>query len=138
MSKRGIFFIFGWMALGLGFIGAFLPLLPTTPFVLLAAYLFSKSSTKWHNWLLSHPTFGSSIRDWQEHRLISKRSKVIAITAITLSFSLSLFVTSHNVYINVFLIMVAVGVIIFILSCPSSIKRHDGPKPTSLPKAKML
>lgn len=68
----------GWLFVGLGVIGIALPLLPTTPFLLLAALCFSRGSEKIHQWLLNHPTFGPPIHDWQSKRAISRRSKVIA------------------------------------------------------------
>lgn len=69
---------FGWLFVGLGVVGIVLPLLPTTPFLLLAALCFSRGSEKIHGWLLNHPTLGPPIHDWQSNRAISRRSKVVA------------------------------------------------------------
>ena len=74
----------GWLFVGLGVIGIALPLLPTTPFLLLAALCFSRGSEKIHQWLLNHPTFGPPILDWQNKRAISRRSKVVASVAMLL------------------------------------------------------
>ena len=74
----------GFIFLGLGVVGVFLPLLPTTPFVLVAAGCFAKSSDKWHQWLLSNRIFGPIIKDWQEKKCISVSTKVIAISLIVL------------------------------------------------------
>ena len=63
-------FALGALSLGLGIIGIFLPLLPTTPFVLLAAYFFSRSSKRLHRWLVEHPRFGHYIRDWEAEQVI--------------------------------------------------------------------
>jgi uncharacterized membrane protein YbaN (DUF454 family) len=60
----------------------FLPLLPTTPFLLLAAFCFSRGSSRLHGWLLSHPTMGAIIRDWHERRVIRPRVKVAAAVAL--------------------------------------------------------
>ncbi|MEM1160041.1 MAG: YbaN family protein, partial [Pseudomonadota bacterium] len=64
----------GWAAFGLGLLGAALPLLPTVPFMLLAAFCFARGSERFHRWLMNHPRFGPGIRDWQAHRAISRRA----------------------------------------------------------------
>jgi len=74
----------GFLFLGLGFSGVFLPLLPTTPLVLLAAGCFAKSSERWHRWLLANPTFGPMIRNWQQHQCISCNSRRIALLSVIL------------------------------------------------------
>ena len=75
----------GFLFLGLGVIGVFLPLLPTTPFLLVSAGCFAKSSEKWHRWLLSNRIFGPIIKDWQEKKYISVSTKIIAISLVVLS-----------------------------------------------------
>lgn len=65
----------GSLALCLGIIGAALPLLPTVPFLLLAAFCFSRSSDKWYRWLTTHPVLGPPIRDWNVRQAISRRVK---------------------------------------------------------------
>lgn len=79
---KWIYLTGGWVALGLGAAGIFLPVLPTTPFVLLAAWCFSRSSERLHGWLLEHPRFGSLIRDWEVHRVLRLRAKVLATAVI--------------------------------------------------------
>lgn len=74
----------GFLFIGLGAVGAFLPLLPTTPFLLLAAACFARSSERWHGWLLNNPTFGPTIRDWQDRRCISRGAKTTALLSILL------------------------------------------------------
>jgi uncharacterized membrane protein YbaN (DUF454 family) len=68
----------GWLSLAVGFIGIFLPLLPTVPFVLLAAFCFSRGSARCERWLLGHPRFGPWIRDWRAHRAVPLRAKQLA------------------------------------------------------------
>ena len=80
-----LWFFLGGSSLGLGVLGVFLPLLPTVPFLLLAAYAFSNSSDKMHNWLLNHRFLGPSISDWNQNRVIRKRAKIAAITAMLAS-----------------------------------------------------
>lgn len=80
--RRLIFLAMGFFFLALGAVGAFLPLLPTTPFVLLAAGCFAESSERWHRWLLNSRTFGPLIQRWHEHRCVSTTTKGIAIGSI--------------------------------------------------------
>lgn len=68
----------GWLSLAAGFIGIFLPLLPTVPFVLLAAFCFSRGSARCERWLLGHPRFGPWIKDWRAHRSVPLRAKQLA------------------------------------------------------------
>lgn len=74
----------GVMALLLGIVGIFLPLLPTTPFVLLAAFCFTRGSTRCERWLLAHPRFGPMVRDWREHRAVPLRAKQLATVMMAL------------------------------------------------------
>lgn len=79
-----------WLVAGLGFlaigaVGIVLPLLPTTPFLLLAAYCFARSSPQLHKWLHNHPTFGPLINNWNQYGSIDRRSKHIAIIIILLT-----------------------------------------------------
>lgn len=87
---RTFWFACGIVAMGLGILGAFLPVLPTTPFMLLAAACFARSSPRLHRWIVEHPTFGPPVRDWQAHGAISRRAKTMAITAMGAVFALSL------------------------------------------------
>ncbi|MEM7098236.1 MAG: YbaN family protein [Pseudomonadota bacterium] len=87
---RYLWISLGWLCVGLGLLGAFLPLLPTTPFLLLAAYAFSRGSERLHEWLVSHPKLGPPIRDWQNEGAISRRTKVVATVSVAVIFGLSL------------------------------------------------
>lgn len=80
----------GWLSLGLGALGLLLPLLPTTPFVLLGAWCFAKGSPRWHRWLLNNPYAGPQIRLWQEQRGIAPKIKQRAIVIFILGFGISL------------------------------------------------
>ncbi len=72
----------GILSVGLGVIGIFLPILPTTPFLLLSAACFARSSPRLHHWLLSHPWFGSSIKNYREFRAISMKAKIVAFAVL--------------------------------------------------------
>jgi uncharacterized protein len=85
----------GWLALGgtslgLGTLGTLLPLLPTTPFLLLAAFAFARGSPGLEAWLLAHPRFGPPILLWQRHRAINRRAKMAALLAMAAALLLSL------------------------------------------------
>ncbi|NEY91326.1 YbaN family protein [Tabrizicola oligotrophica] len=87
---RYVWISLGLLALALGTAGLALPLLPTTPFMLLAAAAFAKSSPRLHDWLLGHRVFGPTIRDWRDYRAISPKAKRMALTAMTAALGLSL------------------------------------------------
>ena len=88
--QRSIWFSGGVIALLLGLLGAILPLLPTTPFLLLAAFCFSKSSKRLHDWLVNHPQFGPPIQDWRRHGAISRKAKYAAAIAMAAAFGISI------------------------------------------------
>src|SRR3546814_4941574 len=79
---RIFWFCFGLGATGLGIAGAILPLLPATPFFLLAAFGFARSSPRLHAWLTGHRRFGPLITDWQRHGAIARRAKVTAVAVM--------------------------------------------------------
>ena len=84
----GLFFV------GLAVLGVFLPVLPTTPFLLLASYFLIRSSPRLHRWLLRSRLFGPLLRDWQRHRAVRRRVKVTATCAIPLVLGTSIVLTS--------------------------------------------
>jgi len=73
---------FGLFSTGLAIAGAILPLLPTTPFLLLATYAFARSSKRLHTWLIEHKVFGSLIRNWQENGSIDRKTKIISVSVM--------------------------------------------------------
>ncbi len=81
-SARAIWVVVGLASLGLGALGVFLPLLPTTPFVLLAAFAFSNSSERLHNWLLAHNVFGPLIDNWRRYGAISRAAKWLSVVSM--------------------------------------------------------
>ncbi|MDC7786811.1 YbaN family protein [Rhodoplanes sp. TEM] len=83
---RAFYFGLGCLMLVIGLIGAVLPLLPTTIFLIAAAWCFARSSPRLEAWLFDHPRFGASLRAWRDDRAISRRSKVLACTGMTAGF----------------------------------------------------
>ena len=76
--SRALYLALAYLCLGLGFIGIFVPGLPTTPFVLVAAWAAARGSARLHRWLHDHPLFGPIVRDWQAHGAVSRRSKWVS------------------------------------------------------------
>ena len=81
---KWLYLLAGFLLVGLASLGIFLPLLPTTPLLLLAAACFARSSEKCHQWLMQHNLFGSVIRNWHEKRCIPRKAKLTAIASILL------------------------------------------------------
>ena len=95
--KNLILKIIGGISLGLGMLGAFLPLLPSTYFVLLASWAFSQSSPKFHDWLYNSSPFSSSIQNWQQHRAIPVKAKVIITLSLVSSYVISTMLVSNTI-----------------------------------------
>lgn len=89
---RHLYLALGWVCVGLGVVGAFLPLMPTTVFLLIAAWAFSRSSARWHRWLREHNRFGEVIRAWEEHHAMPRRAKRIAFLALAVSYAFTAYV----------------------------------------------
>jgi uncharacterized membrane protein YbaN (DUF454 family) len=82
---RPFWLVAGALALMLGVIGIFLPLLPTTPFVLLGAFCFARGSARWEHWLVTHRQLGPIVRDWRQHHAVPLRAKQLATLMMTAS-----------------------------------------------------
>lgn len=80
-----VFLVLGWICVGLGFVGAFLPGLPTTVFLIIALWAFSKSSDRLRWWLWTHPKFGATLRAWHMHRVIPPPAKAAAVVMMMVS-----------------------------------------------------
>lgn len=84
---RPFWFALGWLAVGLGALGAILPLLPTTPFLLVAVWAFGKSSERWRQWVYRQPTFGPMVLAWERHGVIPIWAKIAALATMAMSFT---------------------------------------------------
>jgi uncharacterized protein len=110
--------LLGFASAGCGILGIVLPLVPTTPFLLLSAYGFSRSSPRFHAWLVGHPRLGPPIRDWQAHGAISPRAKALAAVAIVATPAISLALGASATVLGVQLVVLSC-VAVFVLSRPS-------------------
>jgi hypothetical protein len=109
----------GFLSITAGILGLFLPVLPTTPFVLLAAACFAKGSTRFYNKLISNEMFGEMVRDFQKGLGIKKHIKVKAITLLWLSLLFSSYLLGFLIWLTALLVFVGLGVSIYILSLPT-------------------
>ena len=120
MSKNILFIILGHLCVAIGILGLLLPLVPGTPFLILAAYFYSKASPKFHHWLLSHKYLGPPVNNWNEHGAISRKTKFFVSALILTNLTLvSLFVNVH-IYIKITVTMICLSVVLFIVSRPNT------------------
>jgi len=118
--KKIILLSIGWICVGLGFIGIFVPGLPTTIFLIVALWAFTKSSKKLRIWLLNHKKFGPFLRDWQEHRVVPLRAKILMVILQT-CVVIMVHYTFNNLFITIGLIVILVLVASYVLSLPSKV-----------------
>jgi uncharacterized membrane protein YbaN (DUF454 family) len=113
---RGVLLFLGTLCVVLGVIGIFLPILPTTPFLLLAAWCYARSSKRYYNWLISNKTFGKYIKDYREGKGIPKKAKITAIILLWLTILFSVFFIVFNIIFRIIMIITAILVSIHIIS----------------------
>jgi uncharacterized membrane protein YbaN (DUF454 family) len=121
-SHRGLrllWFVGGLMAVLLGIVGAFLPVLPTTPFLLLAAACFARSSPKFYDLLLNHPVVGPPIRQWRNERTIPRKAKILAISLLVLSLGSTILFIVPVFAVKVLLTGIGLGVVVFLARIPT-------------------
>lgn len=106
----------GFLCVILGIIGIFVPLLPTTPFLLLAAWFFFRSSERLYQKLINHKYLGPYIRNYRENKSITKRTKIATIALLWTTMIISAVYATSNIYVRILLLVIAVGVTIHVLS----------------------
>ena len=116
---RPIYLSVGWAAVALGIIGAFLPVLPTTPFLLVALWAFTRSSPAAAAWLRGHPRLGPYVTDWQDRGVIPLRAKILAVTMMSASYAWLTMATEAPVYVKIGVGVVLAGVAAFVTTRPS-------------------
>lgn len=135
--KRLLYLAAGLVCVGLAYLGVLLPGLPTTPWVLLAGYCFSRSSPRLERWLKRSPVFGRLLRDWEEHRGIRRPVKVLAVCLVVTVVTLSIVLSGLPVWVKCVIGgLAAVGVctIVFVVpTIPRAKNRVHGPNKSSGP-----
>ncbi len=105
----------GILSVGLGTVGIFLPLLPTTPFLLLAAACFIRSSDRLYDWLMNHRWFGPHIRNYREQSAVTGTAKVVTLVILWITLCCSAIWAVSSIYIRIFLLIVGISVTVHVL-----------------------
>lgn len=113
--RQKILFVAGTVSVGIGVIGIFVPLLPTTPFLLLAAACYMRSSERFYRWLLNNRFFGTYVSNYMEGKGVPLRIKIYTIVLLWGTISLSIFLISPSTVVKIVLLVVAVGVTLHII-----------------------
>ncbi len=129
MLRRSVYMLLGMVFVGLGVLGAFLPLIPTTPFLLLASFFFIRSSPRLNAWLLRSPLFGPFLQDWHRHRGVKLRVKITAVAVIVLAIGASLVFGNLSVWLKALLIMLGLIGLTVVLRLPLIRDEHAHPEP---------
>ncbi|EOC1299553.1 DUF454 family protein [Cronobacter dublinensis] len=124
--QRTILLILGWLAVVLATLGVVLPLLPTTPFLLLAAWCFARSSPRFHHWLLYRSWFGGYLRHWQQYRAMPPGAKPRAILVILATFAISLWMVKIF-WVRLLLLVILSGLLIFMWRIPVVDEKQQNP-----------
>ena len=117
-AKRITLILLGLISLGLGVLGVFVPLLPTTPFFLVSVFAFANSNERLHNWLLDHNVFGPFIANWREHGAISRPTKIVSVLSMIAIVLLSIAMDAPT-YVVVIQVVTLSACAIFVVSRPT-------------------
>lgn len=119
--RKAVLIFAGTVCVALGVLGMFLPLLPTTVFLLMAAYCYSRSSEKFHTWLLNNRLCGSYIRNYKSGKGISLRQKFSTIAILWISIGFSIWIVGAGFWVNLLLLAIAVGVTLHLVLLKTSV-----------------
>jgi hypothetical protein len=123
--KKCLFIIVGTISLMLGITGLFIPVLPTTPFLLLSSFCYMKSSKKLYHWLMTRKVIGTYLSNYITYKAVPKNTKIFSIIFLWITLSISM-ILIHHWYVRVFLILVGIGVSIHLLTL-KTIKKSEIP-----------
>jgi uncharacterized membrane protein YbaN (DUF454 family) len=116
---RAVLLVSGWVCVSLGLLGVLLPLLPTTPFMILASICFARSSPRCHRWLLSRPHLGPAIQDWERSGAIRTRAKIWATLVLALVIGSTAVFAPVAFAVRLAVVGVGVAVAVFICTRPA-------------------
>jgi uncharacterized membrane protein YbaN (DUF454 family) len=130
--KKTLLLVLGSISLALGVIGVLLPVLPTTPFMLLAAFCYLRSSRRLYDWLINHRVFGTYIYNYMTYRAVTRKTKFMALFFLWLTLIISIVIVD-NLHLGIFLAAVGVGVSIHLLhlktiSLQEMVKKPEKPE----------
>lgn len=118
---RLVWYIAGLLAFILGVIGAILPVVPTVPFMILAAFCFAKGSPRFHHYLIHHPVFGAQIRAWEDHRAVPRKAKILATVMLCISLPITSYVLGAKLWwISGVTIVICITVMTWIWRLPDA------------------
>jgi len=123
--SRMILLALGWICVGLGFIGIFIPGLPTTIFLIIALWAFTKSSKTLRLWILNHKRFGPILRNWQEYKVVPLRAKILMVILQTFVV-IMIYYTFDNLIITFGLAIILLMVASYVISLPSKVPKALG------------
>lgn len=120
-TVRWLFLILGWLFFILGIIGALLPVMPTAPFILLAAGCWARSSRRFHFWLINHQFFGKFVRDWEDRHAVPRFAKWLATIMMSISTSMLFYkLPEDSVWIAWVVAAICTGVAIYLFRLPDA------------------
>ncbi|MDT8386840.1 MAG: YbaN family protein [Thiogranum sp.] len=122
-SMRSFYLLLGWSFFGLGAVGVVLPVLPTTPFMLIALWAFARSSKRFHDWLYTHRVFGPPLDQWRTHRIIPVKAKIFTLVTMFLSFGYLAFFSETPALAKAIVALFMLSGAVFVLSQRSRISR---------------
>ena len=120
-TVRWTFLIMGWMFFVLGIVGVLLPVMPTAPFILLAAGCWARSSRRFHFWLINHKFFGKFVRDWEDNHAVPHYAKWLATIMMALSTAMLFYKTPADMIWMVWVVaVVCSGVAVYLFRLPNA------------------